>query len=206
MLFYVMEDIMRFKHFLCIGLSALMLFSCAGGDSAGKDDKTTAAETTTTVPHTHLEAEKFPDTIDFANEEEVIRMFDMCSVLDGVSIKVLEAQKTVNLKATVNGTAFSLNINLSGAAGKTKPSQIVTCARLFWYCYPQMYARFGAVGNSPTTVTLDIENMGYGIASAGGNRVHIHDQWLLESLHMNHYILYMYILLYHLYHMFSLVL
>jgi hypothetical protein len=41
-----------------------------------------------------------------------------------------------------------------------------------------MYSRFAAVGQSPTKVTLDIEDGGYGIASASGNQVHIHDQWL----------------------------
>ena len=48
-----------------------------------------------------------------------------------------------------------------------------------------MYSRFGEAGQSPTEVTLTIENAGYEIASAGGKDVHIHDQWLRD--HQNDY-------------------
>ena len=41
-----------------------------------------------------------------------------------------------------------------------------------------MYRRFGLAGQSPTKITLDIENRGYGIAWCAGNLVHLHDGWL----------------------------
>jgi hypothetical protein len=41
-----------------------------------------------------------------------------------------------------------------------------------------MYRRFGAAGQSPTKITLDIENRGYGIAWCAGSLLHLHDGWL----------------------------
>lgn len=81
----------------------------------------------------------------------------------------------------VNGVEFSLNIDLSGWLQKTKVSQIVICSRLFWECYPRMYARFGEAGSSATNITLAIENTGYEIASATPTRVHLHDTWLEKN-------------------------
>lgn len=87
---------------------------------------------------------------------------------------------TITQTGTINGTAFSFTIGLTKWAHKTTPDQIVTISRLFWQVYPCMYERFGAAGNSPTSVSLDIEDYGYEIASASGNKVHIHDQWLKD--------------------------
>lgn len=95
---------------------------------------------------------------------------------DFVQTNVLE--DTIWQQGRVNGVAFTLTIMLSKWVGKTSPAQIVTASRLFWQCYPKMYARFGQAGQSPTDVRLAIENEGYEIAWACGNLVHIHDGWL----------------------------
>lgn len=81
---------------------------------------------------------------------------------------------------TVNGTAFKLTIRLRRWAGKTSPEQIVTLSRLFWQCYPRMFKRFGRAGESPTKITLNIEDRGYEIAWQMNNLVHLHDGWLQQ--------------------------
>ncbi len=95
---------------------------------------------------------------------------------DFVQTKVLD--KTIVQQGSVNGIAYTLTILLDKWAGKTSHAQIVTASRLFWQCYPKMYARFGDAGQSPTEVRLVIEDEGYEIAWACGNLVHIHDGWL----------------------------
>lgn len=90
-------------------------------------------------------------------------------------------RSNITQTATINGVKFTLTINLAKWAGNTKPSQIVTCAHLFWYCYPRMYFRFGQDVGSARSVTLAIENEGYGIAAASGSFVHIHDCWLRDN-------------------------
>ncbi len=99
----------------------------------------------------------------------------------GGTVKTVVGKQKITQTATINGTDFTFTIYLSRWAGKTKAKQIITCSRLFWQTYPRMYARFGAAGNSPTNVGLTIENQGYGIASAGGSEVHLHDQWLMNN-------------------------
>lgn len=86
--------------------------------------------------------------------------------------------KEVMQVGTVNGVDFQLTIRLTRWVGKTTPAQIVILSRLFWANYPKMYKRFGAVGESPTKIILDIENRGYGIAWNSGKLVHLHDGWL----------------------------
>lgn len=97
------------------------------------------------------------------------------------AITTVVAKQIITQTGTFYGTEFTLTISLSKWAGKTTAKQIITCAQLFWQSYPRMYSRFGAVGQSPTEVTLAFEDSGYGIASAGGNFVHIHDQWLRDN-------------------------
>lgn len=96
----------------------------------------------------------------------------------GDFVETTTANASIKQVGTVNGVEFSFTIGLNLWDGKTKANQIVTISRLFWEVYPRMYARFGSYGESPTKVTLNIENTGYGIASASGNKVHIHDMWL----------------------------
>ncbi len=124
-----------------------------------------------------LPIENYPDFLDFDNPETILPLFNVDEITDGIEKKVMPAEKQIYFSKTVNGTPFSLTIDLSGAAGHTKPWQIVIAAKLFWYCYPQMYARF-ATETSPTDVILFIENFGYEVAEAWENKVHIHDQWL----------------------------
>jgi len=78
----------------------------------------------------------------------------------------------------VDGKKYELTIRLTRWTGRTTPEQIVLLSRLFWANYPKMYKRFGEAGESPTEITLDIENRGYGIAWNAGKLVHLHDGWL----------------------------
>jgi hypothetical protein len=86
--------------------------------------------------------------------------------------------KEVKQVGKVNGIEYKLMIRLTRWTGRTTPAQIVVLSRLFWANYPKMYERFGAAGESPTEITLDIENKGYGIAWNMGKLVHLHDGWL----------------------------
>ena len=119
----------------------------------------------------------FPDVLDFNTPETIAPLFDMSEIADGITCKVLPEARSIYLSGRMNDTDFSLTVDLSGANGHTKPWQVVTAAKLFWYCYPQMYARFN-VGVAPRDVILLIEDFDYEIACAWENKVHIHDRWL----------------------------
>ena len=119
----------------------------------------------------------FPDVFDFNNPETIAPLFDMSEIADGIICKVLPEAKSIYFSAKINDTDFSLTVDLAGANGHTKPWQVVTAAKLFWYCYPQMYARF-AITETPRDVILLIEDFDYEIACAWENKVHIHDRWL----------------------------
>lgn len=80
-----------------------------------------------------------------------------------------------------NDTYYTFKITLDKWSGKTTFDQITTLSKLFWQCYPRMHMRFGQAGNSPTEVTLDIEDGGYEIAWASDNRLHLHDEWLQQN-------------------------
>ncbi len=54
-------------------------------------------------------------------------------------------------------------------------------SELFWECYPKMVERFYVLSDAPMDVTIAIENEGYEVAEAGGNFVHLHDQWLYSN-------------------------
>jgi len=88
---------------------------------------------------------------------------------------------TIKQSGKVNGTRFTLTIDLTKWAQKTSVNQIVTCSRLFWECYPRMYARFAKVSKCNTMITLAVENEGYAVASASPTRVHLHDEWLSKN-------------------------
>ena len=79
---------------------------------------------------------------------------------------------------TVSGQDYTLTLNLSKWEKHTTPEQLVTLSRLFWQCYPRMWARYADISGAPSEVTLAVENEGYEVASAGGSFVHLHDQWL----------------------------
>ena len=96
----------------------------------------------------------------------------------GDFVKTHLTTKEVKQVGTVDGVEYKLTIRLTRWAGRTSIDQIVVLSRLFWANYPKMYKRFGAAGNSPTEITLDIENKGYGIAWNSGKLVHLHDGWL----------------------------
>ena len=185
---------MKKTSLLSLLLAGLMLFSCGPVDSTvtdpsgnNGDAQTTIADVTeapvdTSVPHEHMDSKKFPAEFDFSDTDSMVKYFDMCEVIDGVQVAVSESNKQIVLRNDVLGYTFTLIVDLAGAAGKTSPEQIVTCAKLFWYCYPRMYARYGYFNpGTPTTVTLAFEDFGYEIASAGGDRVHIYDEWLQNN-------------------------
>lgn len=131
------------------------------------------------LPSTSAGAEVYPAIPDFSAPDTLRALFDMSEIADGITVSVSPQEKQLHFCSVINDTDFSLTIDLSGAEGHTALPQIVSAAKLFWYCYPQMYARFGHDG-IPTAVVLRIENFGYGIAEAWDNQVHIHDQWLRD--------------------------
>jgi len=160
-------------------ISSLLLSGCAttgkpDANGSEKESENGGSEAVTTTKKPDI---VFPETIDFDDEQAILTIFDMSDILDGVTAKVNKKSKSITMKASVNGTNFTFTVGLTKWAGYTSPEQIVTCSKLFWYCYPQMFARLANDG-SPTSVFLNFENEGYEVASAGGNAVHIHDQWL----------------------------
>lgn len=170
---------MKKTSLLSFVLAAIMLVGC-NAQPVETTSSTTAQPPVTTEPHSHMESPDFPDAFDFSDTETMNMYFDMCEITDGIKVTVQTQSKRIVMRGDIMDQAFSLVVDLSGAAGNTSPEQIVTCAKLFWYCYPRMYFRF-AHENTPTTVTLKIENFGYEIASAGGSEVHIHDMWLANN-------------------------
>ena len=172
---------MKKTHLICTILAATLLGGCTQATETSTAATTTVpAVTTTEEKHLHLDPMVYPASFDFSDSETIERLFDMCEIVDGVRVSANSRSKSIRMRAKVNGETFTLTVNLSGSNGHTSPEQIVTCAKLFWYCYPQMYARF-AVSNTPTSITLKFEDFGYEVASASGSEVHIHDQWLKNS-------------------------
>ena len=174
---------MKKKLLVSVLLAATLLSGCTQSPETTTSPTTTAAPVVTPDTNEHLHLEEgtaFPDAFNLEDTETTEKLFDMCEILDGVNVKVRAKSKTINMAARVNGKKFVLNVDLSGSNGNTSPEQVVTCAKLFWYCYPQMYVRFAAK-TTPTTVTLKFEDFGYEVASASGGEVHIHDKWLKNN-------------------------
>ena len=175
---------MKKKLLISVLLAATLLSGCTQTPETPITSGTTTAapvETPDANEHLHLEeGTAFPASFNFEDTDATEQLFDMCEILDGVQVKVRPKAKIVSMYAKVFGKKFTLNVNMAGSNGNTTPEQVVTCAKLFWYCYPQMYARFAAT-TTPTTVTLKFEDFGYEVASASGGEVHIHDQWLKKN-------------------------
>ena len=101
-------------------------------------------------------------------------------------------QSNINVQSGINKKFFCIPLTSTNAKSRfsnhhscgiefhNNPEQIVILSRLFWQCYPRMYARFGKAGESPTKITLNIEDRGYGIAWNMGSLVHLHDGWLQQ--------------------------
>ena len=98
------------------------------------------------------------------------------AALDGIDVRI-EGDDILQT-GTVNGQDYTMTLNLSKWGKNTTPEQLVTLSRLFWQCYPRMYARYADLSEAPSAVTLAIENEGYEVAGASGNFVHLHDTWL----------------------------
>ena len=184
------DMMMKRFHLLPILLSAALTASTLSACSSAEGSEQTAlsAEVTTEAPsatadpnaHLHPDPVVYPDAFDFNDTESIERLFDLCEVVDGVRVTVEKRAQQIRMRGEVNGKTFTLTVGLANAEGHTSPEQVVTCAKLFWYCYPQMYARF-AVRSTPTAVTINFENSGYEVAGASGDRIHIHAQWLEKN-------------------------
>ena len=99
----------------------------------------------------------------------------------GEDIEVTILDDRIVEESCINGVDYTLTVDLSKWDGKTTREQLAECSRVFWYCYPRMYERFGVYADSPTDVILAVENEGYEIAEAWDNHVHIHDMWLSDN-------------------------
>lgn len=192
------------KKWLCLALCVL-LTGCADQDSiAGPQAETTmTAETTAaasltdpprttghtteqtteytteqTAAQTTSQTEQTTSQTDPASgtDNSIQAMFD--SALSGVQTELLPEQ--IIQRGTVNGTAFTLTVDLQKWDQLTSMPQIVQLTALFWECYPRMYARFHDLSDPPVDITLAIENDGYEVASTDGLTVHLHDNWLHE--------------------------
>lgn len=98
----------------------------------------------------------------------------------GMTVSANEAENVITQRATVDGTAYSLTINLEEWAKNTSMEQVLQCTRTFWYCYPKMYGRF-AGSRTPRDVTLVIRDKGYEIAYTERDTVVLNDHWLEEN-------------------------
>ena len=101
------------------------------------------------------------------------------SALDGIDVTV--SADSVAEAGTVNGQSYTLTINLLKWEKSTTPEQMVILSRLFWQCYPRMYARFADLSDAPTDVILAIDSECEDIASASGNHIDLLDRWLYEN-------------------------
>jgi len=153
---------------------------CASNNGATDDDGDGDGDGDETVAATTKKKIVYPDTIDFDDQDTIIEIFDVSDVLDGVTTTVNKKGKTIIQKGTVGDVSFTFTIGLSKWGGYTTPQQMTVCSKLFWYCYPQMYARL-ANGGSPKAVMLNFEDEGYEVASTSDNVVHIHDRWLYNN-------------------------
>lgn len=100
-------------------------------------------------------------------------------VLDNVSVEITD--DSIIETGNVNDQDYRLTIDLSKWAHYTTPNDMVQLSRLFWQSYPKMYERFSDITNAPFEVILAIEDEGYPIAEAGGDLVHLHDEWLYNN-------------------------
>ncbi len=161
--------------FVILLVASLFLSACS--QTPQSPEATTAEATAAAV--TERQPIQYPDDINFDDTETLNLIFDVSEITEGVITTLKPNQKSIVQQATIHGTTFTLTIGLSDWNGHTTPEQITTCAKLFWYCYPQMYARF-AHSDTPVSVKLNFEDSGYEVASASGDAVHIHDQWLAD--------------------------
>lgn len=173
----------------------MFLTACGGGSSVPETassvaETTTSAGTTTTetstltavttaaateygVFTTTTEAVPLTDLSDPARVEQLFS-----AALDGIAVEVRE--DSIIETGTVHGTQYSLTLDLQNWAHFTTLHQMTELSRLFWQCYPNMYARFGDISDPPVDVILTIENDGYEVAAAWENHIHLHDQWLWQ--------------------------
>ncbi len=155
------------KKLLTAAMLAALLGFCGCSQEAGSPAQTTAPTSAAELTEESVAETMRPDR--FAES-------DFAALPDGVQTKLTD--RRIVQTGTVGETEYQFTIDLEKWAKNTSPAQIVTISELFWECYPRMYQRFGAAGESPTEVTLAIENEGYEIAETSGNFVHLHDQWL----------------------------
>ncbi|MBR1383026.1 MAG: hypothetical protein IJ555_04340 [Ruminococcus sp.] len=180
---------------LITALAALtLLTSCSGSaDSSSQPAEetttTTTAQTTTTTTTTtttstttttaEITTTSQPEESLPPQEDDPLSKERFEGALNNVSVEINGDKITET--GSVNGTEYSLTIDLSKWAQFTTPEDMVQLSRLFWQSYPRMYQRFGDITGAPCDVILVIENEGYEIAEAGGDLVHLHDRWLHDN-------------------------
>ena len=131
--------------------------------------QTEAVQTTTQTEPVQTTTQTEPDSIQDMLER----------ALPDVRTELLPEQ--IVQKGRVQGTDFTLTVDLQKWAQLTTEPQIVRLCELFWECYPRMYARFHDLSDPPAAVTLAIENEGYEIAATDGLTIHLHDRWLYDN-------------------------
>ena len=146
--------------------------------TAEVSESSTAPEASAAAQETEITDRTAAPPVTDAAESAVLPPELFTAALDGIAVTV--SRDAVLQTGTVSGQKFSLTINLEKWEQFTTPAQMVVLSRLFWQCYPRMYARFADLSGAPSDVVLAIENEGYGIAEAGGNFIHLHDQWLYQ--------------------------
>lgn len=99
--------------------------------------------------------------------------------LNNVSVEV--GDESIVETGTVNGRYYRFTIDLSKWDEFTTTDDMLQLSKLFWQSYPRMYERYADITDPPTDVILAIEDEGYEVAEAGGNFVHLHDQWLYSN-------------------------
>ena len=174
---------MKRMHICAVCASVLLLTACGSAPQSSVQEsrpEESAAEILTADP---AESE-LPDMqsslpTESAAQPSVLSKELFTAALEGIEVAV--SSDSVTECGTVSGQRYSLTIDLSGWAQYTSPEQMVVLSRLFWQCYPKMYARYADLSDPPTDVVLAIENSGYEIAEAGGNFIHLHDKWLFDN-------------------------
>jgi len=174
---------MKNKYFWAI--TGLMIFSmtaaCDFGGQSGKQieaNSPVAAETDASeadIVKADTSASEMTETTDAGDDDSQESAYKLTD-----SMLVAEAGKLITQTDSVNGITYSLTVNLENAAGYTSEEQIITCTKVFWYCYPKMYEKM-AVEATPLDVNLIIEDQGYEIAEQWDNNVHLHDRWLSDN-------------------------
>lgn len=144
------------------------------------NDQTTANTTTDqggTATYSNDDTTKQDNSKQQSQDNSTKKLFE--NALENVSVEI--GDESIVETGTVNGQYYKFTIDLTKWEKYTTTEDMVQLSRLFWQCYPRMYERYGDITDPPVDVILAIENEGYEVAEAGGDFVHLHDQWLYNN-------------------------